>query len=915
MKTNLLSIAVLSLLGFVPMSTYAQNAVKSKITNPNGSISLITFNENSALSATSSKELFKNYLNISDNVTLELKNSTLDHNSTFRDERYQQFYKGILVEYGMYNLHYNAGKLVSMNGELFNTENVPTTPSISSEAAFKAAVASVGAERYMWQDVESAKIANYEKPKGDLVILPIERGENSYSVHLAYRFDIFAEAPISRAYVYVDAVKGNVIHSNAIMKHSAKEDFHYKETQNRFFATNYPTIHFPNSPLLATGNAATRYSGTKEIETSLNAAGTNYILYDQTRGNGVRTYNLKKGSVIGSAVDFTDADNDWTAAEHDNANFDNAALDAHWGVEKTYDYFKNEHNRNSYDNNGTLLRSYVHYGSNYDNAGWNGSYMIYGDGGTLFKPLTAFDVTAHELGHGVCSSSSSLAYNRESGALNEGYSDIWGAAAEYKYSPEKNRWLIGEEIAKTAPFYLRSMVDPKTANQPDTYRGQKWYPATVEEGCVTPSSTVNDNCGVHYNSGVLNHWFYILTEGKTGTNDHGKSYSVTGIGIDKAAKIAYRTETAFLTSSSNYMAARNFSIQVAIELYGEHSPEAIATQDAFYAVGVGPKYSATPDTEAPTTPLNLAAKNITGSSTTLDWGASTDNVDLESYILYRNNTQIATIAPNKLTHIDKGLAPNTSYQYQISAKDYANNESEKSNIAYVTTLNVPNYCVPTGYSTADERIRRVQFNTIDNSSTSSDSYEDFSYISTDVTKGTPYTITITPQWTGNTYAEGYSVFVDLNNDGNFSADERLFNRTATTATPITGTVTIPTTANNGRLRMRVIMTYNTSVTTGCATSQYGQIEDYSLFVSTLGVQNATRNTEAIYPNPVKDVATIVTKNMGEIDYSITNSAGQVVKKGTSIDKKVAMKDLVKGSYVITLKYKDGTTSTQKLIKE
>ena len=181
-------------------------------------------------------------------------------------------------------------------------------------------------------------------------------------------------------------------------------------------------------------------------------------MHDTTRGGGVRTYNLKKLTTLGSAVDFEDNDNNWTAAEFDNALFDNAALDAHLGVENTYDYFFTTFGRNSYNGLGTLLRSYVHYGNAYENAGWTGSEMIYGDGASTFKPLTAFDVTAHELGHGVCSSSAQLIYARESGALNEALSDIWGAAAEFKYAPTKQTSLIGEEITKASPdVYKRQL--------------------------------------------------------------------------------------------------------------------------------------------------------------------------------------------------------------------------------------------------------------------------------------------------------------------------------------------------------------------------------------------------------------------------------------------------------------------------
>jgi Zn-dependent metalloprotease len=300
---------------------------------------------------------------------------------------------------------------------------------------------------------------------------------------------------------------------------------------------------------------------------------------------------MKKGTSYTAAVNFTDVDNNWTAAEYNNVNKDNGALDAHWGAEKTYDYWSTTHGRNSYNNAGAAIKSYVHYSSAYNNAYWNGSVMTYGDGSGTggFDILTSIDVAGHEIGHAVCSSTANLAYKNESGAMNEALSDIWGACIEYFAAPTKQRWLIGEDIERRAGHLsLRSMSNPKTEGQPDTYGGINW---TSQTKCRPTSN--NDQCGVHNNSGVLNHWFYILTEGKTGTNDKGSSYSVTGIGIDKAAKITYRMESVYMTSSSTFANARTYGIQAAIDLYGAGSPEVIATTNAFYAVGVGTAYVST----------------------------------------------------------------------------------------------------------------------------------------------------------------------------------------------------------------------------------------------------------------------------------------------------------------------------------
>ncbi len=913
MRKQVLSLGIVALIAGFSGKVYSQNLIQQKITDEKGNPSLIVFAKNSNLTSATVQNVFKDILMLSTNDELRLIKTENDFSGKFVDEKYQQYLHGIKVEGGVYNLHYQNGKLVSMNGEIFQDENAQVTSTITPSSAFSLAVQSVGAEKYMWEDQDYIANNDYKKPSGELVYVPISQGFGKYSMMLAYKFDIYASLPLSRSHIFVDAIEGKIVAVDPIMKHA--DQHHKPELKMPVYVRPY-NENKTEFPTLVLGSADTRYSGNKSIETTL--SGSSYILSDTTRGNGIRTYNMQKGTTLSSAVDFTDADNNWTSAEFDNANYDNAALDAHWGVEKTYDYFMQKFNRNSFDNNGTLLRSYVHYRTAYENAGWTGSEMVYGDGATNFKPLTAFDVTAHELGHGVCSSSAALLYQRESGALNEALSDIWGAAAEYTYAPEKSIWLIGEDITKASPMYLRSMSNPNSGlnQQPDTYRGTYWYPATVEEGCVTPSSILNDNCGVHYNSGVINFWFYLLSVGGSGTNDLGKAYNVTGISIEKAAKIAYRLETAYLTANSNFMDARNYGIQAAKDLYGADTAEAIATQDAFYAVGLGPKYLSTPDTTPPTIPTNLAASNTTGSQTKLTWNPSTDDNDLDKYLIFRDGVQIGSVAPNVTTYIATGLSPNTTYHFYVKAQDAYENISSESNIVEVTTLDIPNYCISSGDNTADERIKRVQFGSIDNTSTSTAGYEDFSYISTEVDKTSSYQITITPEWPGNQYNEGYAVYVDWNNDGDFTdTGETAFTKTASQTNPVIGTITIPNVDRVGTVRMRVILRYST-VPTACNTYNYGQTEDYTLILkdASLAVSDVNTTKTAIYPNPVKDVLNIQSKQSTEFTYKIINSLGQVVSSGKSVDKKINTQKLSTGNYIIELNDKNGSISSIKFIK-
>ena len=524
-------------------------------------------------------------------------------------ERFQQYYNGVKVEHGQYTVHRTAGVL---SGEF---KPVPATlstkPALTEAAALRAALATVGARRYMWDDAaaeaglrrtsQDAK-ATY-RPSGELVVVADYRqGGATGPLVLAWKFNIYAEEPLSRAYVYVDARSGAVVLQDAIIKHA-------HGPVEAMPARTQPLAR-PAAPRGVASSAsatfATRYMGTRTALTD--QFNGSYRLRDYSRAAGIETYNLRTGSNTGAAVDFTDADNNWTAAEFNNTAKDNAALDAHFGSQSTYDYWMSTHGRNSINGSGGKFVNYVHLRVRFDNAYWDGAAMNYGDGGTLFQPLTALDVCGHETGHGICQATANLVYQNESGALNEGFSDIWGAAVEYSVDPNKQTWVVGEDIALSAGG-LRSMSNPLSTAMlspcPANYRGQRWNFGTA------------DNGGVHTNSGVLNHWFYILSVGKTGTNEQQQAYAVTGIGIDKAARIAYRAERLYLTANSDYRSTRMFTIQAATDLYGATSAEVTAVTDAWFAVGLGTSSSAAAGTQAQCQPDDAAVLTATVSATSL----------------------------------------------------------------------------------------------------------------------------------------------------------------------------------------------------------------------------------------------------------------------------------------------------------
>lgn len=461
--------------------------------------------------------------------------------------RYCQTYLGIPVLGSTFIIHTSNNKVNSFNGEIISPSDIGVTASISEEAALAYALDYSGADLYKWQIPAAENLLKLTTgntdatfyPEGELYIVPEGGDLKSKYFRLAYRFDIYADKPLKREYVFVDAITGEIILS-----------------LNRIRTTDTP------------GTAHTRYSGTQTIITDSYSG--SYRLREAGRGLGIETYDLNTGTDYGSAVDFTDTDNDWNNI---NPEQDEVATDAHWGSEMTYDYFYNTFNRNSIDGNGFKLVSYIHYDVDYVNAFWDGQEMTYGDGDATYSPLTTLDICGHEITHGLDEYTANLVYANESGALNEGYSDIFGTCIERYARPSNYNWTMGEDIG--TPF--RDMSDPNAYGQPDTYLGTNWDP--FQE--------------VHQNAGVLAYWFYLTSVGGTGTNDNGDAYNITGISIDSAAAVAFRTLTIYLPSGSTYADARFYSILSAMDLFGACTPEVETVTNAWYAVGVGAIYDPT----------------------------------------------------------------------------------------------------------------------------------------------------------------------------------------------------------------------------------------------------------------------------------------------------------------------------------
>ena len=394
---------------------------------------------------------------------------------------------------------------------------------------------------------------------------------------LAYKFVVYTH-PAGAYCVYVDAQSGE-----AFRKQSAVQD--------------------SNAP----GTAATRYSSNQAITTDL-VGGDGYRLRESARGSGaacgsggaaIETYNANGSPPSAASPDITNASNTWGG---------DAALDAHWAAEKTYDYFRNTFCRNSFDDAGATIKIYAHAGAA-DNAGWNfvDKVVVLYDGATRCNPLTSLDITAHEIAHGFTQNMVNTDTNQsEPYAINEGLSDIWGSCVEYANAPSKQTWLLAEDVMKSGYSCIRNLSNPTTGFDP-AFTSTGGYPDRYQGVNYDSRTTGFDP---HINSTIMSHCFYLLAIGGSGANSLGTNYSVTGLGIDKAAQILFRAEfQGYITSNTGFAGARTAMINAATDLYGSCSAEVVAVANAWYAVGVGnSSYVGTPPTPS------LAATQLSASN-------------------------------------------------------------------------------------------------------------------------------------------------------------------------------------------------------------------------------------------------------------------------------------------------------------
>lgn len=469
-------------------------------------------------------------------------------------ERADQFHRGVRVVGGDIARQLQDGQVVSVFGTVYESIAIDVTPAVEESRAVAIVEARPG-----------ATAAPAERP--ELTILPDEAPGGAY--RLAWRIRAAVKSSI-RQY-FVDARTGAIL-------------LEYDDVKTQ----------------AVRGEARGVLGDRKKI--SVTTGGGGFVAEDPLRPPTLRTYDMKGN--MGRVNDFisgrvtlspttelaADADNNWT---------DGAAVDAHVYAGLTYDFFFKRFNRRGLNNADIRIISLVHPARREDvftdegednldffvNAGYYGSgIMIYGvglppgttSGGQSVDFLSgALDIVAHELTHGITDYTSDLIYRNESGALNEAFSDIMSAAVEFTYQPPgsgslRADYLLGEDVIKPGGF--RSMADPGMFGDPDHY--SRRFTGT------------RDNGGVHINSGIANHAFYLAIEG--GTN-RTSGLGVQGVGAANRQQIEgafYRAFTELMPSNATFSTARAATIQAARDLHGVNSAAERAITQAWTAVGV-----------------------------------------------------------------------------------------------------------------------------------------------------------------------------------------------------------------------------------------------------------------------------------------------------------------------------------------
>jgi bacillolysin len=525
--------------------------IKKDLNIPSGEIFTRHANE-FGLQAADELRMYNTYFNAATGLTLE---------------RFQQYYNGIKVHGAVTNVYSADGFARKTNGRIIRNITGNTNPLISESSALQNALAHVPSNRYKWTNPAleqklKAKRKNSEAtyfPKGELIYM-YKKGsakKTADDYELCWKFPINVTDGKSQ-YVFVSAISGKIVNSLPI-------DLNCDPV----------TVALP-------------YNGNRTIYTS-----------DQGRCFDPGDHELWDDCYADIKVeddDFGAGTDDPMCAYLNHFELSSSAarqdgMQVLWGMRSTYLWYSNIFNWNSYDNSGGSVDCTINFQFESPDGSLHGRNAQYNeieedfdfgygiDAGDPSDSYTCLDIVAHEFTHGVDDYTADLDYSDESGALDESFADIFGEAVEVYTDTgiDPSPWLHGEDKG----YGGRSFFNPKSFDNPDTYLGDYWCDYNSTSDC-----SETDHGGVHTNSSVQNHFFYLLTQGDDGVNDNGTAYDIQGIGWNDAIYIAFVAHT-YLWGMAGFIDARDAWLEAAIDLFGSCSNQAIQVGNAWHAVGVG----------------------------------------------------------------------------------------------------------------------------------------------------------------------------------------------------------------------------------------------------------------------------------------------------------------------------------------
>jgi bacillolysin len=511
-------------------------------------------------------------------ISYTLSKHWVDSASYDSHYNYQLFFDHIPVERAEITVHVSNGYAEYAHGKVVLDLEENTATLKSETEAFDLLLTYLSEYEFAWNDADWEEELKNELgdtsatyyPEGELVYTIIDFDSAAYLIpdsfcHLAWKFDVLSLSPFLHKYYYVDAVSGTVIKENNLIDG-------------------------------ANGTADLLNYGMKSIVTK-KLGNDDFRL--ETDKSDIKVHTRKYSSndaTWGQCSNVDYSSNTWATYEQESTT-------AHWCVSKAYEYFMDEHKRKgSFRWNEVRVKVNSSNTSSQSKNRWFHTYITVGSINEVFCGNLC--VLGHEFTHGIANRDAKFEFAMETAALEESFCDIFGTLIEYEYNtnvPKTIDWLKMDEFYDdTDPskdVFYRSFDDPKSYgqhlelipgtstvgyfdNNPNTYKGEFWQTEWAE---ISPSFT---DKGQYSNSAVQNHWFYLLSQGGTGTNDKEDDYDIDGIGLVDAAKITYKNLTDHMRSGSHFPDAADGAVKAAKKIFGKCTNQYIQTWNAWYAVGV-----------------------------------------------------------------------------------------------------------------------------------------------------------------------------------------------------------------------------------------------------------------------------------------------------------------------------------------